>query len=153
MNISYKEKTLWVSLLSILIVAWLYADAAWGMVLSGADATAFAGILLRAVIALIVIEIVLNGVLAMDEQKGVDDKEDERDVMFKYKANEWGYWVLAAGVITCLVHYIVSNLWATNVDASNTILLAPIPIKLVFVFVLSEVARFATQIYYYRVGS
>lgn len=151
--ISFREKSLWVSLLISLVIASVYGDnilafLAAGEAVSGQD---ISGLIFRVVIAFIVLEVVLHIALAMKEQEGSGLPEDERERNYRLLANNVGYWVLSIGVIACISQQMINSSFGFAVQNEYTNLaLAPFELKLVVIFWLSEVARFATELYYYR---
>ena len=153
MNFSYREKSLWVSLLATLIVAWYFWDSVISLLGPGMDTapSLVAKLLLQVGIFMAVIEIVLHSLLAMKNQEDAGEAEDERERQYRLKANELGYWVLSVGVIGCVVQQLISQ-QLINIDeqAFGAFLRGPIELKLVIVFWISEVVRFATQLFFYR---
>lgn len=151
--ITFREKSLWVSLLVSAIIASIYGDNILHVLFStpSVPPEEITRLITRLVIAFVIFEVVLHITLAMDDQEGADAREDEREKVYRLKANETGYWILSFGVITCLVQQMLNNVF--NIDASGswgTFALAPIEIKLVVVFWLSEVVRFVSELYYFR---
>ena len=157
MNLSYREKSLWVSLLAIVVVALYFGNSVWAHLTAGdaADTGAVTAVLLKTVVAVIVIEVILHILLAMDSQEGVDEPEDERERQLRYKANEIGYWLLSIGVIGCVVQQLIHQQLLSmgevpESDAYVLLSMGSIELKLVVVFWISEIVRFASHIYYYR---
>ncbi|GGW74613.1 hypothetical protein [Alteromonas halophila] len=153
MSFSYREKSVWVSLLATLIVAgYFYNDVIRFLAPDGqAEAASVAMLLLQVAGAMTVIEIVLHALLAMKNQEGANDAEDEREKQYRLKANELGYWVLSVGVVACVIQQlIVQQLIDIDPNAYEGYLQGPIELKLIVIFWLSEVVRFVTQLYFYR---
>ncbi|NMH60054.1 hypothetical protein [Alteromonas ponticola] len=159
MSLSYREKTVWVSLLVSLILASYFGSQLQALFSVGpaVDATAVSALLLKIVIAFIVVEVVMHALLAMEEQEGADEPEDEREATFRFRANEWGYWCLSIGVIICIINELMNKQLAEGAAISDNPFfqsfgLAPLELKLVIVFWLSEIVRFSAHLYYYRKG-
>ena len=149
--IAFREKSLWVSLLITLVIAAIYGDNIYHFLRAGQepDSQAVADLITRVAIAFIVLEIVLHIALAMDEQEGANSPEDERELHYRLRANNIGYWVLSIGVIGCVLQQMANSYIDTQASYPH-FLSSPIELKLVVVFWLSEAVRFATEIYYYR---
>lgn len=151
--ISFREKSLWVSLLVSVVIAFIYGDNVYDFMLAGpsVDAQHVAMLIIRVVIAFVILEILLHVVLAMDDQEGAGMGEDERERNYRLRANNFGYWVLSIGVISCILQQMANSTF--NTDVENVYVkfaLAPIELKLVVIFWLSEVTRFATELYLFR---
>ena len=154
--ISFREKSLWVSLLITLMVAVTYGDNVVDLLMAGADVASeeIVGILIRAVFIFVVLEVVLNIFLAMDEQEGAGLPEDECEKTFRLKANDAGYWVLSVGVVGCIVQHLINN--SVDFEAQSAIarfILSPIELKLVVIFWASEVTRFAVEVFHFRMNA
>lgn len=159
MELSYREKSLWVSLLAMVIVgSYFSASVVHFLTVFGADQSDLPRLLFKIVVAVIVIEVVLNVLLAMESQEGANEPEDEREKLFRYKSNEVGYWILSIGIVGCIVQeFITQQLLAMGGDFSEqdryaALMTSSIALKLVVVFWISEFARFAVNVYYYRKG-
>lgn len=151
--LSFREKSLWVSLLISAVIASIYGDNVYHFLFTASDATGQDAVALinRLVIAFIVLEVVLHVALAMDDQEGSGLPEDEREKLFRLKANEAGYWVLSIGVISCILHQMALSTFTMQDDSHyGRFILAPIELKLIVVFWLSEITRFASELYFYR---
>ena len=139
MDMSYQEKSVLGSLLAVGVVFGYY----FASVLRDLGRPAFDGAslpiggLVLAVIAIVVIEIVYHIVLAL-ESKPVP--KDERDTLIASKAYRNAYFVLSAGifVVMCAVMLAFKPFVTVNL--------------VLFVWVLAELAQFATQLFYYRRG-
>ncbi len=159
MNLSYREKSLWVSLLVSLIITSYFGNKIVALFSEGATANpgAVSALLLKIIIASVIVEVVLHTLLAMSEQDGANEPEDEREKLFRLQANEWGYWFLAVGVITCIVHELINKQLTASADtlshsAYQQFGFAPLELKLVAIFWISEIIRFSAQLYFYRKG-
>lgn len=151
--ISFREKSLWVSLLVSAVIASIYGDNLYTLLFlqpnSSLDDTT--SLIMRITIAFIVLEVALHIALAMNQQEDANAPEDERERNHRLAANNVGYWVLAVGIVSCVIQQMINS--NIDFDVQNNYAnyaLAPIELKLVLIFWLSEVARFGTEIYYYR---
>lgn len=150
---SFREKSLWVSILISLIIASMYGDNIYAIFFSSVEVSSkqTVNLINRIVIAFIILEIVLHIALAMDDQEGASGKEDERERRYRLLANNSGYWLLSIGLILCVVLQMATVQFSfEQTEVSQRFILAPIELKLVVVFWLSEVARFSHEIYLYR---
>lgn len=110
-------------------------------------------LLIQAVFLSIVVETFFHAVLAATKRKNAEVEGDERDEMYEYKANSLGYSVLVVGVVITLGHIITLEYnpsWGQHPRVVHIPLFAAH--ILMFSFILSEIVRFASQIFYYRRG-
>jgi len=142
MNISFKEKSTWVSLAIIIFVFAGYFSQVYEGLISGTldKATVFV-LFIGAVVAIIVLEIALHIVIAILNAKEADQPSDERDRLFSMKAGNISGWVLGFGVLTIAAQTFIrelDSLWIANL--------------LLFAVFVSQVVSYALQIFYYRRG-
>ena len=99
MNLSFKEKSLWISVLVMTVVWTCYFseiwDGLWAMNLDRSEVW-----LLSAVVVgiIIVLQIVLHIIVATINPKETDQQSDERDRQINRKVGNLAGWVLAIGV-------------------------------------------------------
>jgi len=151
--ISFREKSLWVSLLVSVVIASIYGENIYALMFlqpnTSLDDTA--SLITQIVIAFVILEVVMHIVLAMSQQEDANTAEDERERNHRLTANNAGYWVLSIGIVSCVIQQMINS--NIDFDAQNiytNYALAPIELKLVLIFWLSEVTRFGTELYYYR---
>lgn len=155
MDMSFKEKSTWISLASTLGIFGYYFISLFGFSDLPEEQVneAIAGLLLRSIILIVILEIVFHTLLSATNHKAAEMGEDERDKLIALKANNYGYTVLAVGVVICIVRLIGTEMGPEVFESS---LSAEIPMLtahlLMFSFILSEVVRFTSQIVYYRRG-
>ena len=155
MDMSFKEKSAWISLVTTVGIFGYYFFKIWGLSeLSPEDARDPVMSLSGYVIVLIiVVETVFHGMLAATNHKAAKMGADERDKLIEYKSNSIGYTVLAVGVLIVLGRMVTLEFNPSFNDYSSVL---PIPFltihMLLFVFILSEVARFAALVFNYRRG-
>ena len=129
MSLSYQEKSIWGSLITILFV-YGYYFAGLGLAKSpGLDL----GRMVTAVVAVVAIEIVYHIVIAV--ASGVERK-DERDVAIEGKSYRNAYFLLAGGA--CATAFTSSPFLTGNVALLS--------------LVLAEITKFTTQLFLYRRG-
>lgn len=138
MNASFEEKSVWVTLLSMLVAFGFYLFVASQMLQEEVtSATPYLPILGISVVILVgVLTIGHIAVAVVNRPEG----RDERDRLIAWKAENYSSWVLGLGVIAAIFGLTVSleSAWIANG-------------LLVFMY-LSEVLKHILQIYYYRRG-
>lgn len=131
---SFREKTAWISLISMGGIYGLYF---WSVVHSGRKDAAFGG-LLGTVIALVVVEVVLTIVVSALAPKDAHAPEDEREKLISLKATRTAYAGLATGIaVACFFGAFTPPIvFNTN--------------SLLFILVTAELLRSTCQIIQYR---
>ena len=143
MDFSYKEKGLIASLgVTLLIFGW-YLYGAFSNLSLKAEPPGF-GEIITLIVLIAVLEIIIQGILA---SKNKSLLEDERDKLIEKISYRYGYWFLSA----CIWFLMVQILLDARFD-NHLMLTTPYGMFhfLLLFFVLSEVIRFGTQLYYYR---
>ena len=153
MNMSFREKSIWISLISTLLIFgnyFLNVISLGGLPEEAAKAAAL-GLSLRAIFLIVIVEIIFQGMLAVSNRKAADLGADERDKLFAYKGNNFGYTVLAIGVFISLGGSVLLEINPEFIAQSN---LLKVPLLtahiLLLSFIFSEVVRFSAQLYYHR---
>jgi len=146
MDLSYQEKSILGSLITIVVVYGYYFAA----VLRDAGQPEFnLGRLVLAVIAIIVIEIVYHIVLAIEQKP---EPKDERDILIASKDYRNAYFLLATGAFLVIACVVMAGL-ARDAAPTRIIVTPFITVNLVLFFmVLAELMKFLTQLFYYRRG-
>jgi hypothetical protein len=153
MNMSFREKSIWISLIATLLI---FGDYFLNVISLGglpADAakTAALGLSLRALFLIIIVEIIFQGMLAVSNRKAAELGADERDKLFEYKGNNFGYTVLVIGVFITLGRIVFLEINPEFIEQTNWLTIPLLTAHiLLFSFILSEVVRFSAQLYYYR---
>ena len=107
------------------------------------------GRLVLAVIAIVVIEIAYHIVLALESKP---EPKDERDILIECKAYRNAYFLLATGAFLVIGCVIMAGL-ARDAAPTRIIVTPFMTVNLVLFFmVLAELAKFLTQLFYYRRG-
>lgn len=153
MDMSFSEKSAWISFTSTLMIFGYYFFEVSG--LSGADgesATKAALILLtKAIVLTIIVESIFHGMLAATNRKAAEFGADERDTLFELKASKWGYGVLCTGVIIVIGRMIILELNPGFLDHKSSLHIPLLTAHMLMLsFILSELVRFGMQIIYYR---
>jgi hypothetical protein len=141
MNLSYKEKSIWASLISTIIVFGYYFFFAIKVFNNPEiENMMLVGLFIGAVVFIILIQIFSQIVIAIANRKEAEKGEDERDNLIELKTTRVSYFILVLGV------------WIT----AFSILVISSPIILVnlimFFFILAEIVGYSLQLIYYRRG-
>jgi hypothetical protein len=96
MNMSFREKSIWISLISTLLIFGDYFlnIIALGNLPEQVAKTAALELSIRAFVLIIIVEIIFQTMLALSNRKPAKLGADERDNLFEYKGNNFGYTVL-----------------------------------------------------------
>ena len=138
---SFREKSIWISLLAtILVFGYYFANAFSALTSFNIDNRGLIGLFIGVVVLMIIVEVVLNTILAIASRNQAGETEDERDNLIRLKSTRISYLVLVFGV------------WA----AAMSLLLSASPLAManiiIFFFILAEIVGFSTQLFYYRKG-
>ena len=144
MDLSFQEKSAWGLLLGIVAVSVFYFPAAFRIVETVPNGIPLIAISVVGVIALVIIEIIYHAVIAVAS----GDETDERDVLIDLKAER------NAGLVLGLALF-----WLVGFIIAQSILGAyavPGPLEIavwiLLAITVAEVAKLASQIWYYRAG-
>ena len=89
--------------------------------------------------------------LALSNRKAAEIGADERDKLYEFKGNNYGYTVLVIGVFISLGKIVLLEMNPTFIEHSDMLKVPLLTAHiLLFSFILSEVVRFSAQLYYYR---
>ena len=138
MNKSFHEKSIWISLATISLIFGYYFVRVFKMASQDQINVVESIVLLISVIVMVIIvEVVFHIILALRTRP---EAQDERDRLIELKATRNAYFVLVFGIflpIACIAAsvrpFIVAHV-------------------IMFIFVLSEIAQFLSQLFYYRRG-
>jgi hypothetical protein len=153
MNMSFREKSIWISLISTLLIFGDYFlnIIALGNLPEQVAKTAALELSIRAFVLIIIVEIIFQTMLAVSNRKAAKLGADERDKLYEYKGNNFGYSVLVVGVLITLGRMVSMEISPEFIEQFKVL---DIPFLtahiLLFSFILSEVVRFSAQLYYYR---
>ena len=145
MDLSYKEKGLIASLgVTLLIFGW-YLYGAFPNLSSNPKPLGFGGIIIP-IVLVIISEGIIQSFLAL---KNKSPLEDERDKLIERISYRFSY-----GFLSVCIWYLMVEILLDNWFVDRLILTTPYAMfhLLLLFFVLSEVIRFGTQLYYYRTG-
>lgn len=138
---SFREKSAWISLLSILIPFGVYfALLGRSMHAGHGPARYFFGILIGCILGQVALQVVLHVVAALQAPKDARAAKDERERLIELKSTHIAFYVLIVGVLMAAGSM---HLGAGKILMANGILLA---------LVLAELVKFSGQIVYFRRG-
>ena len=147
MDLTFQEKSLWVSLLSIGGLYGYYFFAG----VSGAQEPSLSAMLwtmIGIIVLLIVVEIVCHAVIGSFH---APEKLDERDRLIEARAGKISHFILAGGVIVVLGRMLIGGA-LQEADATLQISAFDTANLLLFVLVLSELVHVSGRIFFYRRG-
>ncbi|MFZ0705732.1 MAG: hypothetical protein WAM71_09045 [Candidatus Korobacteraceae bacterium] len=132
---SFREKTAWISLISM---CGIYGFYFWSVVRSGHGAGSRTGGLLGTIIALVVVQTVLTIAVAVFDPKSAQAPRDEREKLIELKATRFAYAGLATGVVFAVFFAAFPT---PIIFGANSLL---------FILVVCEIMRSGCQIVQYR---
>jgi len=155
MNMSFKEKSTWLSLIATLLVFGDYALTV--LRLAGLNLSADQKIdvamqnLSTAILYIIIIEIIFQSLISAASRNSLELKGDERDKLIMLSANNSGYWVLSVGVVITLGQLLLPHATGMESSIQSYISLPLFEVHLLlFSFIFAEIVRFSHQIILYR---
>ena len=138
MNASFEERSVWIQLLSLLLVLGGYSYVAGHMLANGVTALpAYAAVFTVSVVLMVIVLVAGHVVMAIASRP---EKRDERDRLIGWRAENYSGWLLATGVLTGITAMVVS---VPNVWVAHLLLLS---------LFLSEMLKLVLQLVYYRRG-
>ena len=141
-DMSFREKSAWISVLTYLGVYGYYFWVVVGAIQAGhTEGLPFLGLLVNLMVLLVVLEIVLHIVAAIQRPKDAQAAVDEREKLIALKATRNAFHVVMLGAVLAIA---AVALGAPVFFTVNGLFLA---------IVLAELTRFGGQIVYYRLGS
>ena len=135
MNLSFQEKSTWISLFSLLIAYSYYFYRVFATPVSESETFT---LFILAVVVIVIIQIVLHIVVAIFNARDAQQGSDERDKLFELRATRIASVVLASGAL------LSASLWltdATPLNMANAILLS---------LVVAQLVQCLVQLFYYR---
>ena len=143
MDMTFREKSSWGSLLALGAVAYWYFPRAFGIASNSNDATDIMGISFTCIVALIIIEAIYHSIIA---GKG-GDMIDERDILIDLKAERIASYVLGIGLFLLVGHIVTSGTSERFAEIGKL----SIVVWILFTITVSEVSKLSSRIAYYRV--
>ena len=141
MNISFKEKSIWTSLIITIIVFGYYFTRVFNLLnQTTADSANLIVLFIGVVIVMIILEIVSHIILAVIYKKEVNESSDEREKLIELKGIRISYWILIFGIFQAIVSLLMNK---PPLMVANIILLF---------FVFAQIVGESIKLYYYRKG-
>lgn len=156
---SYKERSTWISL-ALLIYIWLEYFSELFSLHSASLLTVETvnSLLLAVVIKTIVLEVILQIVVAIIDNKDANYSADERDILISLRGSRYAYGILSIGALLTVLYTIFPTLSTLFIFPSKELLSIALPneykvMHFIIVFALAaEITKFSTQIFFYRRG-
>lgn len=156
MNMTFKEKSTWLSLFVTLLIFGNYAISVFRMDSSLLNPEEMIDLamdnLSSAVLYIIIIEIIFQSLIAAASRNKMEIDGDERDNIISLTSNNSGYLVLSIGVVMTIGQLILPHAFGIGMfveERTSTIPLFEMHM-LLFSLIISEIVRFSHQIYLYR---
>ena len=150
---SYKERSVWVSL-AITLYIWFnyFSTLYWSAQQGSLTTNSMQKALLTVVIMTIVLEIMHHIVIAIIDNKNANYDEDERDKQIALIGSQNAYYILSFTTIAAVVHLlfpVMSQTLESLLNIPNEYFIINI---IIFGALVAEVVKFSTQVFYYRKG-
>ena len=142
MNMTFKEKSAWGSLVALALISYWFFPAAFDAAADAADPGRLVGISIGCIIALIIIEAIYQSVIAA----AGGGASDERDALINLKAERIAGYVLGIALFSLVGRIIVVEAFAV----AQTMTALTIAVWILLTLTVSEVAKLISQIAYYR---
>lgn len=149
-DLSYREKSLWASLLAVVGIGGYYffevvRDASAGVHVTGGE---LMGRGIGTIVLLVIVQVAFQVALALLTR---EDPPDERDRLIEARAVLAAYSLLTVGAYTAICHVLVNGKFYPLV---NNAWFGPyMTVHVIFLFAIaSEALKMAMQLYYYRRG-
>ena len=141
MNLSYREKIIWISLISTVLIFGYYFFQAF-RVFNNPDIenTTLVSLFIGVVILISIIQVVLIIILSIVNKKEAEKGGDERDKLIEAKATKISYFILSAGAWTTAFGILIT---------SSAFILINV---LIFFLIIAEIVGFSMQLIYHRRG-
>ena len=138
MSASFEERSVWIQLVSMLLVLGGYFAVASRMLSAGVQALpAYAAVFTVSVVLMVVVIVVGHIAVAIASRP---DGADERDRLIAWRAEAYSGWLLGTGVLAGISAMVVA---VPNVWVAHLLLLS---------LFLSEVLKLVLQLVFYRRG-
>jgi len=142
MNMTFKEKSAWGSLVALALIAYWFFPDAFDAATYAADPGRLVGLSIGCIIALIIIEAIYQSVIAAAD----GGASDERDALINLKAERIAGYVLGIALFTLVGRIIAVEAF----EVAETMTALTIAVWILFTLTVSEIAKLISQIAYYR---
>ena len=140
MKLSYKEKTIWITLISAFLIYGYYFSKAIKAIHDPEVLNVLFILLIWITVIYIIIQIIAHSVIAIIHRKEAVDGGDERDKLISFKSTRISYAILILGVWVIVGGTFI---WSSPLLIAN---------MLIFFFILAEIVGSIFQLIYYRRG-
>jgi len=150
---SYKERSIWVSF-AITLYIWFnyFSTLYWSAKDNSLTISNMQSALLTVVVMTIALEILHHIVIAIIDNKDANYEEDERDKLISLKGNQIAYYILSFTIITSVLHLLFPIMTQGLVDLLKVPSEYALINIIIFGALLAEIAKFSTQLFFYRRG-
>lgn len=145
MDLTFQEKSAWGLLVGIVLVSCFYFPAAFRIAAVVPHAAPLIAISVIGVIAIVVIETIYHIIIAIPAG---DAPLDERDKLIGLKAERNSAYVLGVGLFTLVGWIVMQSVMPVGAALSPL----TIAVCILLALTVSEVAKLAWQLWYYRTG-
>lgn len=147
-NLSFKEKSIWGSLLAVTGVSFLYFWSVIELAAAGvSDLRPLGNVGISMAVIFIIVVIAYHGIIAGLNPRDAGAGEDERDRLITLKGDRVSGVLLGIGVAGTIVYVAMGNLFAhvegNDFTTVNLLLLS---------FAVSEIGKYVCQLWHYRRG-
>lgn len=142
MDMSFQEKSAWGSLIAIGFVAFWFFPKAFEIAGRSDNPSDLFGLSMSLIVGLVIIEIIYQSLIAATGPA----ESDERDAMINLRSERNSGWVLAIGLFWLVGHIVA----VSSIDVSEPMGTMLIAVWILFTLTVSEFAKLASQIWYYR---
>ena len=150
---SYKERSIWISLCITLYIGFNYfSEIYWKVQDNSLTLESMRSALLVVVLMTIFLEILLHIIIAIIDSKNANTDADERDQQISLLGINNAYYILCFTIATATFHLLFPVMRQHVVDSfslPNEYLIINI---VIFGTLIAEITKFSTQVFYYRRG-
>ena len=141
MNLNYHEKSIWASLVSTVIIFGVYFTMAF-KVMNDPNIPDITLIFffIGAVITIVIVQIILQTILAIMNRKVAEGGHDERDKAIEMRSTQYSYYILIFGIWASVAAMLINF---------STLLLINL---IMLTFIVAEVVSYITTLIHYRRG-
>ena len=145
MDMSFQEKSAWGSLIAMGLFAYWFFPAAFDIADDSNGASELFFLSVGCIVGLIIIEVVYQSLVAATGSA----ESDERDALINLRSERNSGWVLAIGLFWLVGHIVA----VSSLDVSEPMGTMLIAVWILFTLTVSEFAKLASQVWYYRVDA
>ncbi len=150
---SYKEKGLWLTLAITFFITYTYFEGLFVLQSNRQlDESAFLQLLLTTAIWLTVLTIIGQIIIAIIDHKNADEITDERDQLIDLRACKVAYYILSICIVGALVQAQLAISFSRPITFDSLSNAHGVMHLIISGFLVSEMAKYGTQLYYYRRG-